>query len=393
MTQRILVPLDGSDLAEQAIPWADELAVALDAEVELLQVVDRLHAEDREAEIEFNRRLRVASSVAAPAEEWQTQRLESEALLSLSRARSKFPRARPIELTVSKGLAPEAIVAHAQASQAAMVVMASHGRTGLTRAVLGSIAGHVIRESGIPVFIVRRDLLMPPHAPTRVLVPLDMSVLAEAALDRLLPLARGMRWKVVLVSAADLPPQTLPVQGAAIPLGRAPEHVPAEVEDYLLRVKDELRKEGIDAEVRVETGDPVQAILHTADVARVGLIAISTHGRNGIGRWLLGSVAEAVISRSTVPVLAIRPSQVPLSVAAAFPLGSAGAAPEASNDRVIVPTLTEGQARVTRHALERLSWSARRHDQALADIKGALAALDAASEQRARVTGAPLDES
>jgi hypothetical protein len=165
------------------------------------------------------------------------------------------------------------------------------------------------------------------------------------------------------------------------------------VEDYLLRVKDELRKEGIDAEVRVETGDPVQAILHTADVARVGLIAISTQGRNGIGRWLLGSVAEAVISRSTVPVLAIRPSQVPLSVAAAFPLGSASAAPEASTDRVIVPTLTEGQARVTRHALERLSWSARRHDQALADIKGALAALDAASEQRARVTGAPSDES
>jgi nucleotide-binding universal stress UspA family protein len=208
-----------------------------------------------------------------------------------------------------------------------------------------------------------------------------MSPLAEAALRRVLPLARELRWKVVLFSAAALPPQVLPIQGAAIPLGAMPEHVPTDFADYLERIKEELRKAGVDAEIRVDAGDPTEAILHAADSAHVGLIAMSTHGRGGIGRWLLGSVAEAVIHAATVPVLAIRPLDVPLTLPAAFPRGVATDADQSAPGERVLLQLTRPQARVTRLALDHLAWSGSRHDAALPDIAAALSALDDALDR------------
>jgi nucleotide-binding universal stress UspA family protein len=391
--QRILVPLDGSELAGQAIPWADHLATALEADVELLYVIDHgLYAEAREAEIQFNRRLQRASSVAAPAAAIQITRVEREARQVLSRARSEFQHAKRVDLTVSRGYAPEAIVAHAHASQAALIVMGSHGRSGLARTLLGSVAGHVIRESGTPIFLLGPNLQVPPQAPTRVLVPLDMSSLAEAALGRVLPLARELRWKVVLFSAAALPPEVLPIQGAAIPLGAMPEHVPADLADYLEGIKEELRKTGLDAEIRVGEGHPAGAILGAADAAHVGLIVMSTHGRGGIGRWVLGSVTEGVIHAATVPVLAVRPPSIPLPLSAAFPRGAAADADESVSGERVLLTLTGAQARVTRLALDHLAWSGSRHDAALPDIRGALSALDDALD-RAAVMAKPAEDS
>lgn len=377
MTYRVLVPLDGSNLAERAIPWADELAGALQADVELLRVVPHdLRSEALAAEVEFNRRITssAAGQEIAPMDLVEAE--ESEARRALSRARGRFRRARVVEATVLHGSASEQIVSRAQIGGATLVAMASHGRSGLARALMGSVAEAVIRRSGVPVLVIRANLLMPPHLPRRVLVPLDTSVLAEAALHHVVPLARELKWTLVLCSVVDPPAQTLPVQGAAIPLGWAPQLAPADFESYLDRVAGDLRSRGLEVEVQIAAGDRAEAIMRSANETQCRLIAMSTHGRHGLGRWALGSVTDAVIQHAEVPVLAVRPLQVPMSSAAALHLAERTRADGDGGPMTV--TLTGRQARVVRLALEHLTWSASRHEGALEDIRGALVALDEA---------------
>lgn len=378
MPHRILVPLDGSDLADVVLPWVDALSAALQAEVELLHVMQRdLAAEALQSEIGLSNRLAGGSPTdegLASMSAIQSEAEEQEARLALATARGKLQRDRDVELTVLPGLVPETIVAHAYRSGATLIAMASRARTGLVRTVLGSVTGAVIHDSPVPVLVVRYDLGRPAHAPQRILVPLDMSDLAEAALRASAPLARELHGQIVLFHAVGLPPQTFPLQGAAIPLGLPPAHAPAEVMGYLERVGNEMKAEGSEVGVRLGSGSPAEAIALGAEQSGAGLIAMSTHGRSGVGRWLLGSVAESVIGRASVPVLVVRPPQLPLSPAAAlsFEQGSQ------SEQHAMTLTLTPRQAQVVRLGLEHLAWTATRHESALADIRDALAALDTA---------------
>lgn len=379
MTYRILVPLDGSELAERAIPWADELAGGLQASVELLRVVPHdIRWEAAEAEVQLNRRLMSAPETPMGVYRRLVEEEKVEAGLALSRARGRFSRAKEVGTTVLSGWPADMIVARAQITDATLVAMASHGRGGVPRAVLGSVASAVIRRSGVPVLAIRADLLMPPHLPKRVLVPLDTSDLARAVLEHVVPLARQLDWTLVLYSVTDIPPQTIPIQGAAIPLGRTPSHPPAEAMEYLDRVAGDLRSQGLTVEVEVGSGDRAAAIIEAAHHTRSGLVAMSTHGRHGLGRWALGSVTDAVLRHAEVPVLAVRPLQMPAS--SAIRLHHAEALPAVDQPALTV-TLTDRQVRATRLALEHLAWSASRHDDALEHIRGALRALDAAAEE------------
>lgn len=161
---------------------------------------------------------------------------------------------------------------------------------------------------------------MPAHAPHRVLAPLDMSDLGEAALWAITPLARELGWQIILFHATELPPQTFPVQGAAIPLGLPPTHTPDEAMAYLETVAAKLKSENLDVEVRLGSGNTAEALAFGAEQSGAGIIAMSTHGRSGVGRWLLGSVTEAVIGRATVPILVVRPPQLPLAAVEAAEL-------------------------------------------------------------------------
>lgn len=386
MTYRILVPLDGSELAERAIPWADELAGGLQASVELLRVVPHdIRWEAAEAEVQLNRRLMSTPEPPMGVYRRLVEEEKAEAELALSRARSRFERARYVETTVVPGWPADMIVARAQITDATLVAMASHGRGGVTRALLGSVASAVIRRSGVPVLAIRADLLMPPHIPKRVLVPLDTSDLARAVLEHVVPLAQKLDWTLVLYSVTDLPPQTIPIQGASIPLGRTPAQPPAEVIEHLDQVAADLRSQGLTVEVEVGSGDRAQAIIEAAHRTHSGLIAMSTHGRHGLGRWALGSVTDAVLRQAEAPVLAVRPLRMPAS--GAIPLHRAEAPPEIDEPPLTV-TLTGRQVRATRLALEHLAWSASRHDDALEAIRGALGALDAAAEEDPKVSHA-----
>ena len=314
MARRILVPLDGSELSEEVVPWADELGGTMDADVELVCVLERDAASEAVlGEVALTERLSPSATTASPpnTSSIQLAASEQEARLRLSGVRTRFQRVRNIELTVLHGDPASAVVRRVEEVDASVIAMATHGRTGLARTVLGSVGGEVLRRSSIPVLLVRHGLTMPAHSPERVLVPLDTSEVGAAALQAAQPLAQELRWRIILFHALDLPAPILQVQGAAIPLGLPPRDAPDEVLAYLEGLADDLERKGIDVEIRLGAGPAAEATALAAEETGAGMIAMSTHGRSGIARWVLGSVAEGVIARAHVPVLVLRPPRLP----------------------------------------------------------------------------------
>jgi nucleotide-binding universal stress UspA family protein len=213
----------------------------------------------------------------------------------------------PVQQDVVLGEPGPTITERAHANQADLIVMASHGRTDFQRTLLGSVADEVIRESHVPVLIIRDDLPSLPRLPERVLVPLDGSELSEAVLPYIMPLAQQLGWSLVLLWQVDYPPQSIPVQGAVIPLDFVAERGDAEMVAYLNRVANDLQAKGISAEPRVWFGAKAQSIVEFASQEQMDLIAMSTHGRRGIGRWLRGSTTDYILAHATIPVLTLRP--------------------------------------------------------------------------------------
>jgi nucleotide-binding universal stress UspA family protein len=286
MPHRILLPLDGSDLAERAVGWADVLAGALDADIEMLEVLPLLPEWEGPP-----------PDITGP---------ESEAIQQARRLLSGSTRASGLTL---RGQPGETIADRAESTGATLVVMSSHGRSGLGRAVLGSVASDVLRDSRIPVLIVPAAADLEPRVPTTALFPLDDSAYARTVLDWSRPMIDALGTSIILYGVADLPPQAIAVQGAAIPLPSGPVVTPVALTSYLEGIAGELRGAGRVVEVQVGVGDPAAAIGDAADDAGVDLIVMSTHGRHGLARWALGSITEAVIQRAGVPVLACHPAE------------------------------------------------------------------------------------
>ncbi len=133
----------------------------------------------------------------------------------------------------------------------------------------------------------------------RILVPLDGSPLAEAAIPHALALAKSCGGELVLLRVAVAP--VFPLDPVLAWAGAVEE-----ARDYVAGLALKLRDEGIKITVRARWGDPVEEILEYVDEGDIDLIAMTTHGRTGLKRWVLGSVAENVLRRAAVPVLMVR---------------------------------------------------------------------------------------
>jgi nucleotide-binding universal stress UspA family protein len=359
---RILVPLDGSARAERAIPWADELGGALGAEVELLRVVGPNDLPDE---------------VFSDAVAYQVVENESRAgRATLDLEAEQFVRVTAPAREIMFGVPGATIAARAQVSKINLIVMSSHGRGDLERAVLGSVADEVIRDSRVPVLVIGDDIPSPPsQMPKKVLIPLDGSELSEAVLTYVTPLAQSLGWNLVLFWQVDLPRPAIPVQGALISLDFAAGGGRADMVEYLDRIVADLQTRGVVAEPRVWFGSRPQSIIECASDEHIDLIAMSTHGRKGLGRWLRGSVTQYVLKHATVPVLTVRPHAVPMSSAVAARLSK----DDETEDHSLSVTLNERQARAAFLALEHLTWASGRQDRVFNDAEGALLALDTAA--------------
>jgi nucleotide-binding universal stress UspA family protein len=345
----ILVPLDGSSQAERAMPVAARVAQRTGGSIALVQVV--------QAPLEFE-------SGAAPAATWALPAHPEEretALRYLASVRqAHIPAETPTQTYVLAGPPAAMILAASVELRADLIVMTSHGRTGLGRWLLGSIAAEVARDSRIPIFVVRESALtrsLTDHEPSpcaespageqrplSALVPLDGSPLAKAALR---PVVR------LLAALADPAPvslhllavvEPLPLTGAAalgrgvagaghVALTAADTTMLGEAEEYLCATAEQIKREA--REIAPGCALSVTwAAVHSTDIAHTiltvaeaglddgegtphstqwlpsDMIAMATHGRGGLTRWVMGSVTDRVLHMTYLPLLVARPAQV-----------------------------------------------------------------------------------
>lgn len=285
MYSKILVPLDGSRLAEQILPYVRLVAVTYNIPMELLWVND----------------IEIAEWPPRSGKEY------------LRQATAKYLSAfKQIESIEADGKPAEVIVRHAADEPSCLIAMATHGMSGMRRWLIGSVASKVTQSAQNPLLLIRPIENAEPASPIAlksIFVPLDGSGLAEKALPHALALAKKLTLAVQLLRVYTLPGDAYVVADGVIAQGSAQfkDAMHKEAESYLEGKVETLRAEGLDHVIGTAMeGDAASEIIDLAAKTANSLIAMSTHGRSGIGRWLLGSVAEKVLQHSRVPVLLIR---------------------------------------------------------------------------------------
>jgi nucleotide-binding universal stress UspA family protein len=301
MIRSILVPLDGSETAERALPLAAAIARACRAKLRLVSVHQPPPAPRGAAAtrtyISLNLKLRRAE----------------RAYLKQQAARVRTD-GRPVVSTVTlDGPVAGAIASHVRRADVGLVVMTTHGRGPLNRLWLGSVADELVRMITVPLLLVRAAEGAPPAPPAggqRVLVPLDGSDLGEAALEPAAELAAALGLRLTLVRVVQPAPLLGDGMGLSLP---AAEDMVTGLEDeakvYLEGAAEPLRSRGIEADrLAIVRWSVVDALLELSRAADVAMIALSTHGRGGLKRALLGSVADKLVRAAERPVLVVRPA-------------------------------------------------------------------------------------
>ena len=287
MLRRILVPLDGSALANAALPVAGAIARKTGGEVRLIHVVEVPAALDYP---EYRAEDRV----------WAERYLDDAAYVSTLSG-------IPVSTTVRQGRIMEELDLEAGGWPADVIVMTTHGRGGLSRLWMGSVADRFARASSHPVLLVRpaQEAEKAHFEPRRIVVPLDGSALAETALPHAAALAKAFGARVGLLRGAthfgafDVAHLSLNPKRLAEERG--------EVETYLARTAAALRRTGIETEVMALTEPGLAEAI--ADRAVDDFIVMTTNGRGGLDRAVFGSVADKVVRSATCPVMVIRPKR------------------------------------------------------------------------------------
>ena len=276
MFQQIMVPLDGSELAERALPCAEQLGVATGATLHLVHVVELAPPLTWPFAPAY-----LPGSVYDDLVAQETQ--QATAYLDKMRERVAAGGVH-VRTEQMVGYAAAALLDYERDAGIDLVVMCSHGRTGLARFALGSVAERLLRHGTAPVLLVRPfgDPVTLEHA----VVPLDGSERAEEAWRVVDHLARYVVHEVTV----------LRVIGAA-------EEGP-EAERYLDEVARRLAQEHLACSRRVTQGDPAEAITDVAGTDK--LVVMVTRGRSGLTRWALGSVADRVAHGGVAAVLLVR---------------------------------------------------------------------------------------
>jgi nucleotide-binding universal stress UspA family protein len=290
MYRSILVSLDGSAFGEQALPVALSIARRVGASLNLVHV-----------HVPYGMMYPDSMSPFGPAQDRQI--IEHErAYLDETVKRLTSSSTVPVTSTVLEGM----VVAETLSGHAAdLIVMTTHGRGPLSRFWLGSVADELVRRATVPVLLVRPQETPSAAEPVfrHILIPLDGSILAEQVLEPATALGRLMEAKYTLlrvygpVEESRLGPEVHRLEPPTEELRKA-------AQAYLDGVAERLRRQGHTTQTQVAFGQhPPSVILDVAQSHAVDLIALETHGRRGVARLLLGSVADKVLRGAVTPVL------------------------------------------------------------------------------------------
>ncbi len=303
MFSKILVPLDGSALSST-----------------ILDIVRRLAPGNGKREVFLLHVLDVDVRGYGDDPYWQGTPPEVRNHLELMREIVASEGAE-CRLDVRGGDPAEVILQYAREVRPDLVAMCTHGRSGLSRVLRGSVAESVLCRSPSPLLLATPSKIEGPGAARearfqRVLIPLDGSEAGRRVLPLAEAFARAFGAEVVLTHVEPVPAE--PVLYAAIE--KAMAHASAELRGDVAR----LEKAGIRARLRVAFGNPAAEILLIAREEKADLLALTTHGRTGLPRAVFGSVAEAVLRQAPAPLLVVRTAGVPTaSRTSAEPLAEA----------------------------------------------------------------------
>ncbi len=284
MWEKILVPLDGSDLAELALPYAEELAMAFNSEVVLLYV-----SEPAESQYRHMHQLYI-EDVAV-------------------QVRSSIKKVTPVVLD---GSPAKEIIDYAEKNKVGLIVMASHGRSGIMPWAAGSVASKVLHTAKVPLLLVRATKsakrTRQKHILNRILLPLDGSGVGEAAVPYIQELMSRLGSEVILFGVVPSGRHIRTVGGLDYVLypEQDLEQVKAEAREHLDRVYQQLKGGKGKARVELRAGDIAREIIDFAQKTNISLIAISSHGHSGIAKWVFGSIAYKIVQASKTPVLVVR---------------------------------------------------------------------------------------
>ncbi len=295
MYEKILVPLDGSELAQVALPYAEELAGRLGSEI-ILVFVSEL-AEDP------NRHMH---------QFYLEKMVESEQCAIERYFKKSEGRAIQVRSAILVGNPAEKIVEYAEKEGISLIVLATHGRCGITRWALGSVANKVVRATKRPVALIRARGARPDVREKGILhkavVPLDGSKVGEAAVSYIEELAARLKAELILLQVLALGYNTITAEGYEYVVYSEKQMASdrAFARAYLDGIGARLKGKGIVTGSEVRFGSAAEEIIKLADEIHADVVVMSTHGRSGVGRFVFGSVAERVLCEGNTPLLLIR---------------------------------------------------------------------------------------
>ena len=303
MYRTILVPLDGSEVAECVLPHVQALIRAdQKINIALLYVVEALDTPFTDPSF----KIKIESEARSAADKY----------LNSVRSRINYSGTIRCEVVVDKPA--DSIIDCSNKQNIDLILMATHGRSGVDKWIRGSVADKVIRASQIPVWLVQacaaENDMYDKWPKITVLVPLDGSDIAASAIEQAETLARQLgnnNVEIVIIRVCELfsqPHQYPPHMSMSWE-----EHVNYETKrctdictEYVRDVEKKLKEQGFNVRSEVLTGEVADKIADYANTNPINLIVMSTHGRSGIGRWAFGSITEKVLATAKRPILLIR---------------------------------------------------------------------------------------
>ncbi len=294
MYRSILVPLDGSLPSEQSLPYATALARRSGADLQLAYVHTPLLLGEG------------TLYLGTPdVQLWEEEKKYLQSVVD----RLKKAGLEKVSAHVLEGPIAETLQEQALGNGCDLVVMTTHGRGPVSRFWLGSVADQLVHRLPMPLLLIRtREEAAPPTEPAihNVLVALDGSPTAEQILQPAGALAKLQDASLTLLRVV---PSMVPhgVQKEVAPGPLLSDTIQAEAHVYLQRLAESLREQGIAVQTRILVGaHPATAILKEAASGDYDLLALATHGRRGLPRLFLGSIADKVVRGTSIPVLIYR---------------------------------------------------------------------------------------
>lgn len=303
MFLKILVPLDGSDVAECVLPHVQALSNGSEnVSISFIYVIAPLDTPMTDTRF----KKKIEAEAKAAASNYLRELIGKSGLKNKATAKVIF------------GKVADTIADFASKNKMDLIVMATHGHSGVSRWLYGSVADKVVHEVKVPVWLVKAaSCHKASYAMNRklhILVPLDGSDVAESVLKPLKEINKQFpnnKQDIILTRVCEI--FSTPV-GYPPPLSMSwKEYLAYEkkrcmtiCKDYLSGVQEKLSKSGIKTRVEVPSGNPAEVLIDYINNNTIDLVLISTHGRTGFSKWAFGSIAEKVLKGSESPVLLIR---------------------------------------------------------------------------------------